>query len=254
MATIDIINANLATLGFTNTSATAIGEKIAEALAITVDNTITEINNTQQVILNLISSKNYGSADYYVAAAKYYQEGDNLVVNPVTLAPVYAVIDATKNIISQAAFVNNGGTLGLKVATTGISGSLAPLTIAQLAAFQSYFTTFEIPGLPVTIISVNGNVLSFNASCTYYSTYNFTTLQTAIQAALITFQNTFQFNGIFYPGDLEAYIRANVPGVRDFYISNTTIDGTPFIGSTALQSGYFNYISNIINNITYAAI
>lgn len=254
MATIDIINANLLTLGFTNISKTAINEKIAEALAITVDNTITEINNTQQVILNLISSKNYGSADYYVASAKYYQEGDDLIIDPVTLNPVYAVIDPTKNIITQAAFVNNQGTLSLKVATTGLSGALADLTNTQLAAFSSFFQTFEIPGLPITIISVNGNELSFNASCTYLSTYNLTTLKTNITTALTTFRNTFTFNGVFYPGDLEVYIRANVPGIRDFYISNTTIDGAPFLGSTALQSGYFNYISNIVNNITYAAI
>jgi hypothetical protein len=60
--------------------------------------------------------------------------------------------------------------------------------------------------------------------------------------------NSFAFNGTFYVTDLADYIKANVAGVRDFYIGQTQIDGVPFTGSTILTAGYFNYnTSNVIN-------
>jgi hypothetical protein len=80
------------------------------------------------------------------------------------------------------------------------------------------------------------------------------TLQTNLLNALNAFRNSFAFNGEFFAGDLQAYIKSNVPGMRDFFINNTTIDGAPFAGSQNLASGYFNYIDNIQNNIVYTPI
>jgi hypothetical protein len=259
MTTEQQISAALTALGFNNPSNVALFEKTAQGIGIPIDNTITEINNAQAAILNIINTQRYGKSGYYTGAAKAFQYGDNLIVDPTTLDYVYAVIDPTKQIINQAAFEEivsgNSSQLFLKVATLDTtSGLLVPLTSVQLSAFSNYFGVFEIPGLPVTIINNAANILSFNATCTYYATYDFPTLQANLAAALESFQNSFAFNGEFFNGDLQDYIKANVPGVRDFFISNTLIDGVAFSGSTVLGSGYFDYIANIINNVTYSSV
>eukprot|EP01037_Dinobryon_pediforme_P011474 gene11474-11570_t len=183
----DTIVANLIALGFSNPSAEAIYNKFAEAAGVAVDNTITEIANSENIITNLLISKNgFGKVNYYTQAALAFQYGDDLIIN-TAINP-----DTAGNAIQ----------LILKVATTDINGNLAPLSPAQLLAFQNYFLTFEILGLPVVIVSI--------------------------------------------AGELQDYIKQNVPGVKDYYIYNTTIDGLPFNGFTDLSSGYFNYDPSMI--------
>ena len=257
MSTQDTIIANLTALGLNNPSSAALINKIAEGLGTVVDNTLTEFGNSESSILGIINNQRYGKSGYYTAAALAFQYGDNLTQD-ANGNPVYPVIDTTKQIISQAAFVeliNEGSsTLFLKVACLDTSGNTVALSIPQLAAFTSYFLNFEIPGIPVTIISIAANVLNFTAQASYYATYDLPTLQANINAALTTFRQSFTFNGTFFSGDLQEYIKSNVPGVRDFFLSNTLIDSTPFNGSVTLTSGYFNYIATILSNITYLAV
>lgn len=264
MSSIDQINGNLQKLGFTNTSVTAIDEEIAIAVGLVMDIVLAEIANSESIITNLlISQQGYGKSAYYTGVALKFQYGDDLIINteinPVTGEPylnfTYSVIDTTKQIISQAAFQTSlaGGSelLFLKVATLGISSGLAPLSDAQLTAFKSYMLNFEILSLPLNIISIAGNVLQFNSIATYLSSFDLLTLQTNLAAALITFQTTFPYNGEFYDGDLTGYIQANVPGMRNFFINNTLLDGVSFTDFTSLSSGYFNYSADIISRISF---
>lgn len=255
MATQDLITANLIALGFDNPSQAAIYNKIAEACGLVIDSTITELNNSETEIFNIINTQRYGKPGYYTSKALAFQYGDNLIVDPVTLDYVYATIDPTKQIVKQAAFEDISSQLFLKIAALNtISGLLEPLTVAQYNAFVNYFTVFEIPGLPVTIINLPGNILYFNATATYFATYDLPTLKNSLVNALNTFRSSFTFNGTFYAGDLEQYIKTNVPGIRDFFINNTLIDSVPFSGSIALPSGYFNYVNNIADLIAYQPV
>lgn len=253
-ATTNQIMANLQALGFTNTSAAATYVKIAQALGIPVDNTIQEFANSLAVMTQTISAKNYGKSGYYTDKAKAFQYGDDLVTDPTTQDLVYAVINPQNQIISQAAFeeVISGSNvqLFLKVATTdAVSGNLLPLTAPQLAAFASYMSNFEILGIPVSIISSAANILNFGGKLSYFKTYDLSALQTALVAALTAFRQTFAFDGVFYDGDLSDYVKQNVPGVRDFSLFNTVLDGVTFSGDTTLPSGYFNYDPAMIANI-----
>lgn len=268
MSTLDDINSNLAVFNFDAGSAVSITNKIADAIAPIIDNTITEIANSENVITQLlISQYGYLKSLYYTTNALAFQLGDNLIpntqINEATgqpdLNPVYAVIDPTKQIIKQAAFnsvtAGNATQLFLKIATVdALSGLLIPLTSQQLMAFTSYMENFEAPGLPLNIINLAGNILNFTATCTFFSSYDLPTLQTNLSNALTTFQSTYPFNGTFFTGNLQDYIKQQVPGVYDFYVFNTTLDNVPFAGSTDLNSGYFNYFSTILNNISYVGI
>lgn len=254
MATETTIASNLQALGFDDPATLALFEKVAQALGIPIDNTLTEFTNNQNAMLALVSDKNYGRDNYYVSAAKAFQLGDDLIVDPTTGNNVYAVIDPSKQIITQAAFeelgVGANVQLFLKIAKTDTStGLLIPLAGDELAEFNSYFTTFQIPGLKVTVVNNAANILAFNGVATYYKTYNLTTLQANFAVALTGFQTTFNFDGEFFNGDLEDYVKANTPGLRNFFISGTTLDGAAFNGSTLLGSGYFNYLAAILANV-----
>lgn len=256
-ATTDQIKANLVALGFDNPSATALYNKIAQALGITVDNTIQELTNNENLITATISSKNYGKAGYYVAKALAFQYGDNLVTDPTTLDLIYAVINPSNQIVKQAAFEElvNGNNVQLFMKVAGVdgpTGNLLPLTTPQLSAFTSYFSNFQLPGLPISVVSLPANILAFNGTLTYLKTYDLTGLQTALVAALTAFRQSFVFDGVFYAGDLEDYIKANVPGVRDFFLYNSVLDATAFQGSISLPAGYFNYSDAINSNIATA--
>jgi hypothetical protein len=237
-------------------SVAAIVSKEAEAVGQAIDNTIAELTNTQDIITGIINDKNFGHSEYYTDAALAYQDGVDLSVDPITKKFYYATIDTTKQIISQAAFeaVTSGSSvsLTLKVATldTG-TGLLIKLTPTQKAAFDSYFGNFEIPGLPMTKISNDPNIIDFDAAISYDKTYDLTTIQSNVLAALDQFRNTFTFNGKFYNYYLESYLVANVPGVKAVYLSNTAIDAVAFSGSTSLSAGYFNYGTTSLN---YASI
>lgn len=254
MASTDTIIANCAVLQIDNPSDAASFNIMAQGIGLFCDNLLVEFANTQNTILTIINNQRYGKSGYYTSAAEAFQLGDNLTQDALG-NPVYAVIDPTKQIIQQAAFQNNSGQLSLKIATADpVSGLLKQLTAAQLAAFQSYFVAFEIPGIPITIVSLPANIFNFNAACTYNAGYDLTTLQANILAALNVYDNTFPFNGILYSDGLSDYIKANVPGIVDFFVYNTTVDGQPFVGSTSLSAGYFNYIMNIFNNINFLPI
>jgi hypothetical protein len=253
MTTEQQILANLQALGFDNTSAAAIFGKIAQSVGVTVDSTLTELSNSEGIIFNIINTQRYGKSGYYTSKALAFQYGDSLVIDPITLDYIYAVIDATKQIVSQAAFEELvSGQLFIKIATVdAITGNLVALSQPQLAAFNNYFVNFQIPDLPVTVVSNSANVLSFTARATYYATVDLPTLQTNLINAMTTFRKSFAFNGELFTGDLQDYIKQNVTGIRDFFIYNTLIDGVPYSGSQSLAAGYFNYAVGIENNITY---
>jgi hypothetical protein len=258
MAAKEAILANLIALGFDNPSASAIYNKQAEALGLVVDTTLTEISNSENRIFNIINTQRYGKSGYYTGIALAFQMGDNLVEDPGTLDNVYAVVDPSKRIVSQAAFeeIVNGSAsqLFLKIATLNpLTGLLEQLSTTQYEAFKNYWGNFEIPGLPVSVVNKQADILFFNAKATVFATYDLPSLQANLLTALNKFRTTFAFNGEFFAGDLQDYIKANVPGVRDFFIYSTTLDNIPFAGSISLPAGYFNYADKIETYISYTS-
>lgn len=261
MATFDDIMTNIANAvpELTNSSQMAIFYKIAQAVAISVDNTKTEIETTKSIIDNIIGLQRYGRSGYYTDKAKAFQYGDSLIEDPVSHESIYATIDTTKQIVKQAAFeaANSGGAqiLTLKVAKLDENtNKLAPLDSTEKTSFDSYFTTFEIPGLPVTKVSLPANVFSFTAIVSYYSTYDYNSIITSVNAALYAFRDDYAFDGTLYVNDLETYIKNNVPGIRNISLNNTLIDSVSFLGSIRLSAGYFDFAANIENNLIYVSV
>ena len=253
MPSIDNIKSNLMSLGFTNTSAVSLFNKIAESLGLVIDTNIAEFENTKLEIVKIITTQRYGKEGYYNLVATSFQIGDNLSIDSL-FNYYYPVKNVVNQIIKQSAFVSIGQLLFIKIASVDLLGNTVPLTSTQLDSFKSYFLNFEIPGIPVTIISNSANILDFYSVLSYFKTYDLSVLKNNLFLALTTFRQSFAFNGVFYVTDLQKYIEDNVPGVRSFYLLNTLIDSAPFAGNIILDSGYFNYVANIIDKISYSAI
>lgn len=261
MATFDDIMVNIANgvPELSNPSQLALFYKIAQAVAISVGATQEEIENSKLIIDNIIGTQRYGRSGYYTSKAKAFQYGDSLVIDPDTLDYVYAIIDTDKQIIKQAAFdiAISGGAqiLTLKVAKLNPdTNKLIALDSTEKAAFDGYFLSYEIPGLPVTKVSLAANVFSFAAIINYYATYDYNSIVSSVIAALYAFRDNYEFDGVLYVNDLETYIKNNVVGIRNVSLSNTLIDNVAFSVSKNLSAGYFDYITGIENNITYAAV
>lgn len=93
------------------------------------DQAQTEIETTTE-------GKQYGQLPWYVERAKEFQLGDDLVfVDP---AYQYATIDATKQIVTQAAASNIAGVINIKAAK-GDSGSFEKLSTSEKTAVEVYF-------------------------------------------------------------------------------------------------------------------
>jgi hypothetical protein len=265
MSRLNEIIANIQTLlpGLNNNSQSALWRKMAEAFGYTVDIIDAEIANSGIVIDEAIRGDRYGKSGYYEEKAKAFQLGYNLTQNQQTYDYYYEVVDDAAKIVKQAAFsvVTEISTpeLVLKVAKFNTTtNKLEKLNTSEKQAFDDYFLNFEIPGLPVTKITADANIFKFSCKVTYLSSYYADALKTEVSNAFTSFLTSFPFNGKLYLNDLETYIKEQVQGVRNVYISSTTItiDGidTPFSEVADLESGYFDYFAASLAGVVYEAI
>ena len=75
-----------------------------------------------------------------------------------------------------------------------------------------------------------------------------------VEAYLIQFRNDYRFNSELYTNDLESYLKTNISGIRNAFVSNTKLDNVSFNNKIDMSAGYFNYYENILNQISYVAI
>jgi hypothetical protein len=266
MATYDDILTNISNVlpELSSTSQLAVYRKIAQAIAISIDNTTTEINGTKDAIDEIITTQRYGRSGYYIEKAKAFQLGDTLAIDPITLDPIYTTINESKKIVKQAAFeiVEGliGDTLTLKVAKLDTNtNKLAPLDeVTEMPYFESYFQNFEIPGLPIQKVTRPANEFDFSPVITYYATSDLQTLITEVNAAFIEFRNNFEFDGVLYTNDVEAFVKKSVAGVRNVSLNNPTIGGVAYVGNIKLDAGYFDYSTNaltqLLDTVNYVSI
>ena len=260
MTTYDTLLSNLQALvpEIDSTSGAGILEKIASTISPIIDNTNSEITNTEDIITNIIAQKQPGKALYYTSQALLFEYdlvnnvGVDLVIDPVSLQNVYANPDPTKQIIKVAVFDEN--TMTLKVAFQDTDGKLKALPDNIKTLFDNYFySTSEWANLPVNKVSNNPNLLLFGSTIYYYPNYDLSQLKASVINFLLEYQlNNQSSDGKFFTNDISDYIKLNVPGIRNMVISGTTIDGVSFNGETILLKGYFDYSADPTNWITYA--
>lgn len=249
----------LAISELTNASAASLWQRMSDAFFDVVNSVLSEISNSLIVIKTTIANNRFGKPQSYVDAAYYYQQGDELLFDS-NFVPYYAVIDDSKHLIAAAAFeqINNVAnisgayiiipTITLKVAK--LDGTeLAPLTPAELTAFDGFLDNYRIAGVYLPVVSLEADIFRMNGVLvTYDTSYNLTTIKTGIETALTEYRKQKRYNSTLYINEVSSYVKSNVPGVIDFFISDAYLvsgDSSILInGSIQLPAGYFNYFDN----------
>ena len=180
-----------------------------------------------------IKANQYGQLKWYQTVSKAFQLGDQLVWNGDYYE--YEIIDATKQIITQAAAtVSVDGTITLKVAK-GILPAIEPLTTAELTAYIYYIKGANNPavndaiapaGTLIEILSAESDDLKF-AIDVFYDPLILASdgslvsnpAQFPVRDAINNFINTLPFDSIFRVIGLVDAIQA-VSGVDNVVVLN----------------------------------
>jgi hypothetical protein len=182
--------------GLTSSSSTAIWRLILYIVAV-AHYTLEGIQDAFRTeIEDILTTHRVGGLEWYREQALAFQYGDNLVWQNNRWE--YAVIDATKQIITRAAAVEAGGTIFLKVAKDN-----GPLSAPELAAFKNYVKKFKFAGCKVNVISYAADKLSLKLQIWYNAQLIDSDgvlisdgATKPVEAAIIAYNNNLQFNGI----------------------------------------------------------
>jgi len=170
-----------------------------------------------------IIDNQYGQIRWYPTVSKQFQLGDQLEfidLGKGRLKFHYPTIDASKQIVTQAAATLNGSQIILKVAK-GILPDIVPLSSAELTSF-----VFYIKGTDIEIISSESDNLKFAIDIFYDplvlandGSSLATPTENPVQDAIYNFINELPFDSIFQVIKLVDAIQA-VIGVNNVVVNN----------------------------------
>lgn len=176
-------------------------------------------------ISKVINNRINGTPTYYINALKQYQKGDEILVREDGLAFGYAETDSTKQIVTQASYmeshsdVNLDNKLILKVAT-GDKGSLHAIDIEELTMIQAYINKIKFAGTRIEVTSGEGDVLVPQVSVYYDGAVMESVVYDLIEEQLNVFMQDIKFDSTIYVSDIIAAIRS-AEHVTDVYIDTS---------------------------------
>ncbi|CDN31838.1 hypothetical protein BN938_1758 [Mucinivorans hirudinis] len=215
-------------------------------------------------ISKVINNRINGTPTYYINALKQYQKGDEILVREDGLAFGYAETDSTKQIVTQASYmeshsdVNLDNKLILKVAT-GDKGRLHAIDIEELTMIQAYINKIKFAGTRIEVTSGEGDVLVPRVSVYYDGAVMESVVYDLIEEQLNVFMQDIKFDSTIYVSDIiaairsaehvtDVYIDTNATPVQGIYIAPYNSDGhiTPMVRvgrMTHTSSGYLKQSS-----------
>lgn len=183
-------------------------------------------------------STHYGTASWWVAAAKEWQNGDPLTVIDGRMG--YATVDPSHRLITAASVTAEGRTLTLKVAKkTTFEGGYTPLSTDEKTNFEGYVEQIKPLGIYVDVRSSPANNIEILGSIGYDAELDLTNVKKNVREAILAELDNLPFNGTLYISRLNAAIVA-VDGVVFCNIGSVLVDGTSVEVSTVPYSGYFS--------------
>lgn len=179
-------------------------------------------------ISNVINNRINGTPTYYINALLQYQKGDELLVREDGLAFGYANVDETKQIVTQASYmesssdVNLDNKLILKVAT-GEKGKLQSIPQEELMMIQAYINKIKFAGTRIEVTSQEGDVLIPRVSVYHDGAVLESEMYDKIEEKLNEYMMNVKFDSTIYVSDIIAAIRS-ADHVTDVHID---IDAQP---------------------------
>lgn len=178
-------------------------------------------------ISNVINNRINGTPTYYINALMQYQKGDELMVREDGLAFGYANIDETKQLITQASYmestsdVNLDNKLILKVAT-GAKGKLQSIPQEELMMIQAYINKIKFAGTRIEIASQEGDVLIPRVSVYHDGAVMESEVYDRIEEKLNDYMINIKFDSTVYVSDIITAIR-KAEHVTDVHIDTDAI-------------------------------
>lgn len=173
-------------------------------------------------ISNILNSRINGTPTYYINALLQYQQGSELVMREDGLAFGYNEVDTSKQIITQASYleshddVNLDNKLILKVAT-GEKGKLHAVAPEELVLIQSYINRIKFAGTRIEVTSQEGDLLVPRVSVYYDGAVMESEVYSLVEEQLNIYMLGIQFDSSIYVSDIVAAIR-KAEHVTDVYI------------------------------------
>lgn len=176
----------------------------------------------------LLNSKRIGSALWYVEQVKKFQLGD--VVTVVKGEATYATLDPAKQIVTQAACVENltSGRLLIKV-VKGPQSARTNLSDSELEAVRSYVKEIKFAGVQIDVISLREDQIRITATVKIdrqVLAANGSSLADSnvfpVVDAIRSYLRNLPFDSVVSWTALTDYMQT-MPGVLDFVISASEI-------------------------------
>lgn len=164
-------------------------------------------------ISNVINNRINGTPTYYINALLQYQKSDELMVRDDGLAFGYANVDETKQIVTQASYmesssdVNLDNKLILKVAT-GEKGKLQSIPQEELMMIQAYINKIKFAGTRIEVTSQEGDVLIPRVSVYHDGAVLESEMYNKIEEKLNEYMMNIKFDSTIYVSDIIAAIRS----------------------------------------------
>lgn len=215
-------------------------------------------------ISKVINNRINGTPTYYINTLKQYQKGDEILVREDGLAFGYAETDSTKQIVTQASYmeshsdVNLDNKLILKVAT-GDKGNLHAIEVEELIMIKAYIDKIKFAGTRIEVTSGEGDVLVPRVSVYYDGAVLESVVYDGIEERLNAFMQDIKFDSTIYVSDIiavirsaghvtDVYIDTNATPAQGIYIAPYNSDGhiTPMVRvgrMTHTSSGYLKQSS-----------
>ena len=146
-----ILNALKAVLPNLAVSDGSIEQKIIDVVGTYADSEAIERQNTLNVINGALASQKVTTVEYYRRKAVAFQQGDQLVYDPINQGGYYETIDPEKQIVKQAYISGSWPQYTMLVNKIGDDGHLDVLTQSELDSFKTYFAAFQPLGLALNI-------------------------------------------------------------------------------------------------------
>jgi hypothetical protein len=159
----------------------------------------------------IVDNKNAFNNRWWEELMIAYQHGDLLLY--VDHQYKYQPVDPTHQVISLCKASGSGGVALLKCATL-VGGLPQPLSGDQLAGAQSYANEMRPCGIDPIVQSYPGDLLKLFLNIYYNPQGDLPAIKSLVEASIITYITTLDFNGVFYINNLIDAIQA-IPAIID---------------------------------------
>lgn len=236
-----------------DTSTTSVWRKQTECYATEINLFEKYVDGVKSTIEELFSRRQWGSAEWYVESVKDFQLND--VLNPETRQ--YDVIDASKKIITRAAFqeveeIISGkakNKILLKVAKGDVA-DLQKLTNEELKQVRGYMSKKKIVGIPLEVRSLDADLISIHGDLYYDAQLFDTEIRERVQKALNAWMLSLPFNGEILVNNIIDALQ-NVKDVVDVKLKSVvvTVDG---VEQVTIDRSYITKAGYVKENLTNA--